>query len=449
MSFSILLSREEGALMSAEITAVEPRSAAHRAGIRAGDFLLRIGTHPVRDVLDYKFYGYDADPQLTYVRGGAEYTVGLRKPEGIDPGLTFGTYLIDSQRHCGNKCVFCFIDQLPRGMRESLYFKDDDARLSFLLGNYITLTNLSEEDAQRMIKMRISPLNISVHTTDPNLRTVMLGNPRGGESLKYLYDFAEAGLKLHAQIVVCPGLNDGDALAKTLSDLSELYPSVESVAVVPVGLTKHRANLPELKPVGEEEARLALRIIDAQREKNNARFGEAICCAADELYLKAHMPLPEEEYYEGFRQLENGVGLMTLFESELRAALACEPENLAAPAPLALACGIAAEDFMRRMVALVREKCPSLDLEVHAVPNDFFGPLVDVSGLVTGRDLISALRGKAEGKRLLLPQVMLRHGQTVFLDDVSLEDIKRELSVEPVPVEIDGGTFLDAVFMEV
>ena len=273
--------------MSAEVTAVEPHSAAHSAGVRAGDLLLRIGGHAVHDVLDYKFYGYDENPELTYVHSDAERTVLLRKAEGEDPGLTFGTYLMDAQRHCGNRCVFCFIDQLPSGMRESLYFKDDDARLSFLLGNYITLTNLSAEDAQRIIRMRISPLNISVHSTDPLLRAKMLGNPQGGASLKYLYAFAEAGLRLHTQIVVCPGLNDGVALARTLSDLAALYPSVESVAVVPVGLTRHRAHLPELQPVGEAEARAILRIVDEQRAINVNRHGEAICCAADELYLKA------------------------------------------------------------------------------------------------------------------------------------------------------------------
>ena len=434
--------------MSAEVTAVEPRSAAQRAGVRAGDLLLRIGGHPVRDVLDYKFYGYDEDPELTYAHGGEERTVRLRKQEGTDPGLTFGTYLMDAQRHCGNKCVFCFIDQLPPGMRESLYFKDDDARLSFLLGNYITLTNLSEEDAQRMIRMRISPLNISVHSTDPALRTTMLGNPRGGESLKYLYAFAEAKLKLHTQIVVCPGLNDGAALEKTLADLSMLYPAVESVAVVPVGLTRHRQHLSVLRPVQAVEAADILRIVDAQRVNNKLNHGEAICCAADELYLKAGLPLPDEAYYEGFRQLENGVGLMTLFELELRAALAGEEGPLPAPAPLALACGMAAGDFMRRMVSLIREKCPALELEVLPVPNVFFGPLVDVSGLVTGGDLITTLQGKVEGKRLLLPQVMLRHGETVFLDDISLTDVQRALHAKPVPVEVDGGAFLDAVLKE-
>ena len=432
--------------MPAVITAVDRGGPADRAGVRPGDALLRISGHPVRDVLDYKFYGYDGDPVLTLLRDGAERTVRLRKPEGADVGLEFTTYLMDEQRHCGNHCVFCFIDQLPRGMRKSLYFKDDDARLSFLLGNYITLTNLSDEDAGRMIRMRVSPLNISVHTTDPALRARMLGVPSGGESLRHLYSFAEAGLRLHTQIVLCPGWNDGPALEKTLADLSALYPAVESVAVVPVGLTRHRAGLTPLSPVDEAAARAAIAVIDARRADNLARYGEAVCCAADEFYLKARLPLPGPEYYEGYRQLDNGVGLMALFEEELRAALSCEPEELPPPPPLALACGCAAREFMERMVGLVRSRCPGLELEVLPVRNDFFGPAVDVSGLVTGGDLIAQVGRRAEGKRLLLPMVMLRHGETVFLDDVSLSDLRRELRAQPVPVEVDGGAFLDAIF---
>lgn len=445
LHFAVPASFSEVNAMSAVITAVDPHSPARRAGIRAGDTLLRIGSRPVRDVLDYKFYGYDVNPEVTCLRDGAERVFRLHKPEGADIGLTFGTYLMDAQRHCGNKCVFCFIDQLPPGMRESLYFKDDDARLSFLLGNYITLTNLSDADAARMIRMRVSPLNISVHSTDPALRARMLGNPQGGGSLKYLYDFAAAGLRLHTQIVVCPGLNDGAALEKTLADLSALAPAVESVAVVPVGLTRHRAHLPALTPVGEAEARAILAVVDRARAENLRRGRGAICCAADELYLKAHLPLPGPEYYDGYPQLENGVGLMPLFEEELRAALSCEDGTLPAPAPLALACGMAAREFMERMAALIAARCPGLSLEVLPVRNDFFGASVDVSGLVTGGDLIAQLRGRAEGKRLLLPMVMLRHGETVFLDDVSLEDVGRELRAVPVPVEIDGGQFLDAV----
>ena len=297
------------------------------------------------------------------------------------------------------------------------------------------MTNLSDEDARRIVRMNISPLNISVHTTDPDLRTRMLGNPRGGESLRHLYAFARAGIRIHAQIVCCPGWNDGAALEKTLADLSALYPSVDSVAVVPVGLTRHRAGLTPLTPVDEEKARAILSVIDAQ----------TIVSAADELYLKAQLPLPGPEYYEGYPQLDNGVGLMSLFEEELRGALLCEEAPIPAPSPVTVACGMAAAPFMERMVDLVREKCPGLQARVAGIRNVFFGETVDVSGLVTGGDLRDQLRGKLLGERLLLPGVMLRDKENVFLDDVTVEELSQALHARVLPVEIDGGVFLDTL----
>ena len=432
--------------MSAVITHVDPGSPAEKAGLQAGEKLLKIGGHPIHDVMDYKFYAYDERIVLTVETPcGHRREIPVRKAEGEDLGLDFETYLMDAQKGCANRCVFCFIDQLPKGMRQSLYFKDDDARLSFLLGNYITMTNLSDEDADRIIRMHISPLNISVHTTDPELRTKMLGNPRGGDSLRHLYAFAKAGVRIHAQVVCVPQYNDGAALEKTLADLSALYPSVESVAVVPVGLTRHRENLPALEPVDEEKARGMLKIIDAQREKNRKQYGCALVAAADELYLKAHLPLPGPDYYEGYLQLENGVGLMSLFEEELTGALSCEEEGLPAPAPFTVACGMAAAPFMERMAEKIRRKCPGLQYKIIGIRNEFFGETVDVSGLVTGGDLLRQLKGKLLGERLLLPIVMLRDKQNVFLDDVTPEDLERELSCKVIPVEIDGGVFLDTV----
>ena len=432
--------------MSAIITKIDPRSPAEKAGLQIGETLLTCGGRAIRDVLDYKFYTYD--PQLTLeVQGkdGAKRAVKIRKHEGQDLGLEFETYLMDAQKGCANRCVFCFIDQLPRGMRQSLYFKDDDARLSFLLGNYITMTNLSDEDADRIIRMKISPLNISVHTTDPQLRTKMLGNPNGGSSLRHLEAFAKAGVKIHAQVVACPGWNDSDHLKKTLADLSAMYPSVESVAVVPVGITKHRQGLTPLTPVGEKEARDMIEIIDAQRAVNLKRYDTAIVTAADEMYLKAHLPMPGPDYYEGYLQLDNGVGLMSLFEEELRGALLMEDEDREAPTPFTIACGMAAAPFMERMVGLIREKCPGLSGKVIGIRNEFFGETVDVSGLVTGGDLLKQLKGNLNGGRLLLPIVMLRDKQNVFLDDVTPQDLERELGVSVHPLEIDGSVFLDAV----
>ncbi len=432
--------------MSAIITKIDPKSPADKAGLRVGETLLSIGGHPIQDVMDYKFYAYD--PQLTLVvqtAAGARRTVSLKKQEGQDLGLEFETYLMDAQKGCANRCVFCFIDQLPKGMRRSLYFKDDDARLSFLLGNYITMTNLSDEDADRICRMHISPLNVSVHTTDPELRTRMLGNPNGGASLRHLSAFAKAGIRIHAQIVACPGWNDGEQLKKTLADLSALYPSVESVAVVPVGITRHREGLAPLQPVLEKEAREMIAIIDAQREENLKKHQTAIVTAADEMYLKAHLPMPGPDYYEGYLQLDNGVGLMSLFEEELRGALLCEDDDLPAPAPFTIACGMAAAPFMERMVGLIGEKCPGLSGKVIGIRNKFFGETVDVSGLVTGGDLLEQLKGNLNGGRLLLPIVMLRDKQNVFLDDVTPADLERELGVSVHAVDIDGGVFLDTV----
>lgn len=432
--------------MAASIKYVEPGSPAARAGIQAGETLLSIGGHPIRDVLDYKFYGYDARVTLEVSdAAGVKRTVALRKPEGMDPGLEFETYLMDQEKRCANRCVFCFIDQLPKGMRDTLYFKDDDARMSFLIGNYITMTNLSDADAKRIIDMHVSPLNISVHTTDPQLRDLMLGNRRGGDSLRYLYDFAKAGLRLQTQIVVCPGLNDGAALEKTLADLSALHPAVESVAVVPVGLSRHREGLYPLRPVEKQDALDILNIIDAARERNLQQFGEPLCFAADELYNKAELPMPGREYYdERFSQLENGIGLMRLFEEELTMALRFE-EELGTPEPLTVITGVEAAPFMERMLSLISEKCDKLDYTVLPIRNDFFGESITVAGLLTGRDIIAQASGKVRGTRVLLPIVTLRHGENVLLDDVTVPQLTEALGVPVLPVEIDGGLFLDTI----
>lgn len=430
--------------MSALIKEVEKRSYADKAGIKAGERLLSINGHCIRDVLDYDFYGYDRLLTIEIENEKGVRMVKVKKPEGSDLGLEFETYLMDAQKGCANKCVFCFIDQLPKGMRKSLYFKDDDARLSFLLGNYISMTNLSDDDAKRIIQMRISPLNVSVHTTDPELRTLMLGNKNGGSSLRHLYAFCEAGLSIKAQIVVCPGLNDGMQLEKTLSDLSALYPSIKSIAVVPVGLTKHREGLYPLKPVDKKAAREIIEIVDKARAKNTAAGKPAMCCSADELYLKAQLDLPDVDYYEGFSQIENGVGLLTSFADELDSMLKFQGE-FSAPQPFYIACGLAAERFMKDCVEKVKTKCPDLDCKVIGIPNEFFGGMVDVSGLVTGEDLINRLLKEEKRSRVLIPDVMLRHGETVFLDDIKIEDAEMKLGMKIEVHTPDGGEFLDAI----
>ncbi len=434
--------------MPAKIVHVDQDSPAEKAGISAGWWLQKINGHPIRDVLDYKFYSYDSRLELTLSqeKDGEEKSLSIGKAEGEPLGLDFETYLMDKQRSCANKCVFCFIDQLPKGMRSSLYFKDDDARLSFLMGNYISMTNLSEADVQRIIAMHISPLNVSIHTTNPDLRSRMLGNPRGGESLEYLRRFAQAGLKIMGQIVVCPGWNDGEELERTLEDLAAMHPSIAHVALVPVGLTRHREGLEPLRPVDREEARQIIGVVDKAREKCLKTCGEAFFYVADEFYLKAGWPLPGEEYYNGYPQLENGVGLMSLFRQELQGALLmAEPtEN---PPAFLIATGMSAAPFMEEMVALCKEKCPALQGRVQPVKNDFFGHGVDVAGLLTGGDIIRQVKDVLRpGEELWIPDCMLRHGETVFLDDVSVEEMEQKLGTKVRVLPVDGGAFCDAIF---
>lgn len=434
--------------MPAKIVHVDQGSPAEKAGISAGWWLQKINGHSIRDVLDYKFYSYDSRLELTLSqeKDGEEKFLSIGKAEGEPLGLDFETYLMDKQRSCANKCVFCFIDQLPKGMRPSLYFKDDDARLSFLMGNYISMTNLSEADVQRIIAMHISPLNVSIHTTNPDLRSRMLGNPRGGASLEYLRRFAQAGLKIMGQIVVCPGWNDGEELERTLEDLAAMHPSIAHVALAPVGLTRYREGLEPLRPVDREKARQIIGVVDKAREKCLKTYGETFFYAADEFYLIAGWPLPGEEYYNGYPQLENGVGLMSLFRQELQGALLmAEPtEN---PPAFLIATGVSAAPFMEEMVALCKEKCPNLQGRVQPVKNDFFGHGVVVAGLLTGGDIIRQVKDVLRpGEELWIPDCMLRHGETVFLDDVSVEEMEQKLGTKVRVLPVDGGAFCDAIF---
>ena len=416
--------------MSNRVKAVDPGSPAERAGIRPGDALLSLNGNQILDVLDYKYFGYEARLAAQLRRpDGSIHTVRIKKREGEDLGLDFDTYLMDRARSCANRCIFCFIDQLPAGMRPTLYFKDDDARLSFLLGNYITMTNLSPREVQRMIDLRVSPINISVHTTEPELRAKMLGNPRGASSLDYLHRFCQAGLTMNCQIVLCPEVNDGAHLDKTLQDLTAMYPAVNSVSVVPVGLTRYRQGLYPLRAMSKEEARQAIGQIDHFGRACLQRHGYRVVYAADELYLKAGLPIPPISYYDDFPQFENGVGMLRQFEDDFEESLPQhgQPDQIL---PFSIATGVAAAPFLRRMVEKAGETWHNSCAGVYAVENRFFGSEVTVAGLVTGGDLIGQLKGRNLGRRLLLPSIMLRDGDgSVFLDDVSVADVERELGV--------------------
>ena len=429
------------------IRSVEPRSPAHRAGIRVGETLTHINGHPILDVLDYKFYSYD--PRLELVlkeTDGSQRTLRVKKSEGEDLGLEFETYLMDRARSCANNCIFCFVDQMPPGMRPSLYFKDDDARLSFLMGNYLTLTNLSKREVERICDLRISPINISVHTTDPQLRVEMLKNKRAGEVLELMERFAQHHITMNCQIVSCLGINDGPALDKTLRDLAGLYPAVNSVSVVPVGVTKFRDGLYPLKTYTQDTAAALIDQVEAFAGAHLTEKGTRLVWCSDEFYLLAGRELPPEDYFEEFTQLDNGVGMLTLLTQEFRRALGLmERSEMAGATPFSIATGVSAAPFLEKLVALAKDKCGSIQGKVYPIQNRFFGETITVAGLVTGGDLIDQLRGKELGQRLLIPAHMLRAGERVFLDDVSLDDVERELGVPVTAVEQDGYELLDAM----
>lgn len=399
-----------------------------------GDVLLSINGNSIRDVLDYQYYSHETKLTLTFQKAGE---VRVEKEPWDDLGLNFEDYLMDKPTGCANKCVFCFVDQLPQGMRNTMYFKDDDARLSFLTGNYITCTNLSQRELQRICDLRISPLNISVHATDPELRCKLLGNKRGGEIMDILHRFAEAGITVDCQIVLVPDWNDGAALQKTMEDLASLYPAVNSVSIVPVGLTKHREGLTQLRPFDKAGAAAAIEQVEAFARVCDEKYGSHLFFCSDELYLKAEKPLPEDDYYEGYPQLENGVGLLRLMETEFSYAM--EDEAYVPGEPFAIATGVSAAPLMQKLVDMVG--APG---RVYPIVNDFFGHTVDVAGLITGQDLIAQLKGKDLGTRLLISRTMLRHGEGIFLDDLTLEELQQQLGVPVEVVDCDGSCLFKA-----
>lgn len=430
-----------------KVKTITPGSPAARVGVRLGETLLSVNGHPIVDVLDYKYYSYD--PRLTLIlreETGRERKVRLRKDVGEDLGLEFETYLMDRARSCANKCVFCFVDQLPKGMRETLYFKDDDARLSFLMGNYITLTNLSKREIQRIADLRISPINISVHATDPEVRKKMLGSRRGGECMGIMEQFAQAGIVMNCQIVACPGLNDGVQLDRSMRELAALYPQVKSVSIVPVGLTKHREGLYPLRPYTPGEAAAVIRQAEEFAAQCLKEHGSRIFWCSDEFYLQGHIALPEDAYYEAYTQLENGVGMLRLLAVECDGACYGAPEGMEV-APFSIATGTAAAPFLREIIDRAAGKCHTrLDYQVFPIINHFLGKTITVAGLLTGGDLADQLQGKNLGTRLLIAENMLRHGETVFLDDMTLEELSGRLGVPVIPVKQDGFALFDTIF---
>lgn len=428
--------------MSVIVKNVVKNSPAYKTGIKANDVLLSLNGNEIMDVLDYRFYQNESKISVSFLNSrGKTVTKAVKKGEYEELGLEFDTYLMDKQRSCKNKCIFCFIDQLPKGMRESLYFKDDDSRLSFLFGNYITLTNITEHEIERIIKMHISPINISVHTTNPELRVKMMKNKNAGSVLSIMKRFNAAGIDMNCQLVLCPEINDGAELERSLSDLTDME-YVKCIAAVPVGLTDHREGLESLKPFTAVSAAAVLDVIDAAAEKCTEKYGERRCFGADEFYLKAERKIPDAEFYGDFLQLENGVGLWALFRSEVIDCLK-ETEFTAEYREISVATGVAAYPLILELVDKITEKYPQLKINVYKIVNNFFGSKITVAGLVTGNDIIEQLRDKKIGTHLYIPSSMLRHENDKFLDDVTIEELEQSLGVTLVAVNNDGYEFVE------
>ncbi len=432
-----------------KITAVEKYSISDRYGIMAGDFLASIDSYPIRDVLDYRFRIADHNIRIELKRGEDTLFIDMDKPEYYDIGLEFETPLMDKKRSCKNKCIFCFIDQLPKGMRDTLYFKDDDERLSFLQGNYITLTNLTDEDVDRICEMHISPINISVHTTDPELRCMMMNNKNAGKVLSYIPRIIDANIKIHGQIVLCRGINDRDDLKRTLSDMHKFCPSLESLSVVPSGLTSHREGLYPLMPFDCHEAYETIKIVEEFAIKAKKEHGNPIFYCSDEFYITAGLPFPDPEYYGSFAQLENGVGMMPLFIDEANAEIEYikedAPEMANKEKKISVATGAAAYPFIKNIVERIKKECYNIDCNVYMIKNNTFGEGITVSGLLCGKDIISQLKDKELGDLLLFPKNALRADGAVFLDDVTPNELSEELNILAQPTESDGGEFVRAI----
>ena len=431
--------------MAQRIVSVDGGSLAQAAGIRAGDELLRVNGETVVDLLDYEALCADARVRLRVRRGGEETEYDVEKDEYEPLGLNFETPLMSGMRLCCNKCLFCFVDQLPQNARPSLRLKDDDWRMSLMMGNYVTLTNVSDHELDRIIRRHASPLYISVHAMEPGLRSRILGTPRGARLPEQLKRLAGGGIEFHAQAVLCPGLNDGEALADTIEKLAAMHPAARSLALVPVGLTDHREGLCPLHKYTPEEARAVLDIAERWREKLLRELGTRFVFPSDEFYLAAGRPLPEDGEYEDYEQIDDGVGMLRLLETEFSEAYADLPEERKQSGggkTLLAACGVSAAPFLRQMFAA--HPLTGLTVDVRALENGFFGPSVTVSGLLTGGDLVRGLQG-AEGAAVLISACMLRDGETVFLDDMTLEEVSRALKKPVIPVGRRGDEVLSAI----
>ena len=426
------------------IKSVDPGSIADELGLEPGDRLLSIDGHELEDIFDYEYYIENESIMVVIAKkNGEEWELDIEN-DYQDLGLTFENGLMSDYKSCHNKCVFCFIDQMPKGMRETLYFKDDDSRLSFLQGNYVTLTNMKDKDIERIIKFKLAPINISVQTTNPELRCKMLHNRFAGEALKKIDRLYEAGTPMNGQVVMCKNLNDGDELDRTIRDLTKYIPCMESVSVVPVGLSKYRGGLYPLEPITAEDAAKTIDIIEKWQKKVYAEHGIHFIHASDEFYILAGRELPEEERYDGYIQLENGVGMIRLLTTEVHEALD-ELEGDEEEEELSIATGKLAAVYLAGFLEEIKKKFPNRKVHLYPIRNDFFGEMITVAGLITGQDLIAQLKDKPLGSRLLLPECMFRSGEEVFLDDITRQEVENALQVPVNIVKSSGQDFVNAV----
>ena len=427
------------------VSDIVPGSIAEELGIRPGDKLLAIDGHEIEDIFDYQFYVEDEEIVLLIEKpDGEQWELEIEKEADEDLGIEFGQGLMDEYRSCYNKCIFCFIDQMPKGMRDTLYFKDDDSRLSFLQGNYVTLTNMSSHDIERIIRYRLEPINISFQTTNPELRCRMLHNRFAGEALKKVDMLYQGGIEMNGQIVLCKGVNDGDELERSIRDLTSYLPLLKSVSVVPVGLTKFRSGLYPLEPFTKEDAREVLNVIHRWQEKIYQEYGIHFIHAGDEWYLLAEEDVPEEERYDGYLQLENGVGMLRLLFNEFAEgydALTGDDRR----DELSIATGKLAYPYLCKMAEKITEKFPGVRIHVYCIRNDFFGERITVSGLITGQDLMAQLKERELGRRLLIPCNMLKTDEDVFLDDFTVEQVSGALQVPIDIVKSSGQDLIDSI----
>ena len=426
------------------ISRVVEGSIADELGIEAGDELLKVNNNTIQDIFDYQYHINDEYVVLLIKKDNEEWEFEIEKDYDEDLGLEFCESLMDEYKSCRNKCIFCFIDQLPSGMRETLYFKDDDSRLSFLQGNYITLTNMSIDDVKRIVHYHLEPINISVHATDPQIRCKMLNNRFAGDILEKIDILNEGNILMNGQIVCCKGFNDLEILRKTITDLSKYIPNMQSLSVVPFGMTKYRDNLTKIEKFSKEDCITNLNIINELADEFYDKYGTRFVQASDEWYISAGLTIPKADYYEGYKQIENGVGMTRSLIDEVEDYLKDKSESDKCDV-LSMATGVLAYDYIEMLAKEVNKKYPNIKINVYAIKNDFFGHDITVSGLITGGDLINQLKDKELGSKLLLPENMLRNGEDVLLDDITVPEIENALQIKINIVKSDGISFVDSI----